>query len=254
MVMIRVVDGSLKKGDKIRFMSNKSEYEVTELGSFQPFAVALDEIGTGEVGFVAANIKSVHDAKVGDTITHALESRRATDALPGFKDVKPMVFAGIFPTDSADYPSLRDALEKLHMNDAAFSFEPDSSEALGFGYRCGFLGLLHMEIIQERLEREFNLDLITTAPSVVYMVYKDNGEAVRVDNPAKLPQPQYIERIEEPFVKMTLHVPQEYVGAVIALCQDKRGRPDGQYAASGARSSSRTRCPSERCSSTSTTS
>ncbi|MBK8216343.1 MAG: elongation factor 4 [Myxococcales bacterium] len=234
MVMIRVVDGSLKKGDKIRFMSNKSEYEVTELGSFQPFAVALDEIGTGEVGFVAANIKSVHDAKVGDTITHALESRRATDALPGFKDVKPMVFAGIFPTDSADYPSLRDALEKLHMNDAAFSFEPDSSEALGFGYRCGFLGLLHMEIIQERLEREFNLDLITTAPSVVYMVYKDNGEAVRVDNPAKLPQPQYIERIEEPFVKMSIHVPQEYVGAVLALCQDKRGSQTGM-AASGDR-------------------
>jgi GTP-binding protein LepA len=231
MVMVRVVDGTLRKGEKIRFMATKTEYEVTELGSFQPFAVALEEIGPGEVGFVAANIKSVHDAKVGDTITHALERLRAADALPGFKDVKAMVFAGIFPTDSSDYPSLRDALDKLQMNDAAFSFEPDSSEALGFGYRCGFLGLLHMEIIQERLEREFNLDLITTAPSVVYNVYKNNGDYVRVDNPAKLPQSQDIERIEEPFVKMSIHVPQEYVGAVLTLCQEKRGTQMGMTAA-----------------------
>ena len=231
MVMVRVVDGTLRKGEKIRFMATKTEYEVTELGSFQPFAVALEEIGPGEVGFVAANIKSVHDAKVGDTITHALERLRAAEALPGFKDVKAMVFAGIFPTDSSDYPSLRDALDKLQMNDAAFSFEPDSSEALGFGYRCGFLGLLHMEIIQERLEREFNLDLITTAPSVVYNVYKHNGDYVRVDNPAKLPPPQDIERIEEPFVKMSIHVPQEYVGAVLTLCQEKRGTQLGMTAA-----------------------
>jgi len=233
MVMVRVVDGLIKKGDKVRFMATKREYEVTELGSFQPFAVALDEIGPGEVGFLAANIKSVHDTKVGDTLTHALASRQATDALPGFKDVKPMVYAGIFPTDSADYPSLRDAMEKLHLNDAAFSFEPDSSEALGFGFRCGFLGLLHMEIIQERLEREFNLDLITTAPSVVYQVYKTNGDCVRVDNPAKLPPPQDTDRIEEPFVKMSIHVPAEYVGAVLALCQDKRGTQiDMKYASS----------------------
>ncbi len=228
-IMVRVVDGTVRKGDKVRFLATKRDYEVTELGSFQPFAVPLEEIGPGEVGFLAGNIKSVHDTKVGDTVTHA--GKPATTPLPGFKDVKPMVFAGVFPTDSADYPSLRDALEKLHMNDAAFSFEPDSSEALGFGFRCGFLGLLHMEIIQERLEREFNLDLITTAPSVVYQVYKTDGSMVRVENPAKLPTPQHIERIEEPIVKMSIHVPAEYVGAVLALCQDKRGVQVGmQYA------------------------
>ena len=170
MVMVRVVDGTLRKGEKIRFLSNKTDYEVTELGSFQPFAVAVEEIGPGEVGFFAANIKSVHDTKVGDTVSTTL--RPSTDPLPGFKDVKPMVFAGIFPTDSSDYPNLRDALDKLHLNDAAFNFEPDSSEALGFGYRCGFLGLLHMEIVQERLEREFGLSLIATAPSVEYNAYK----------------------------------------------------------------------------------
>ena len=243
MVMIRVVDGTLKKGDKIRFMATKSDFEVTEMGSFQPFPVALDEIGPGEVGFIAANIKSVHDTKVGDTVTHAPagpsnprgphNKGTSVEPLPGFKDVKPMVFAGVFPTDSAEYPNLRDALEKLQMNDAAFSFEPDSSEALGFGFRCGFLGLLHMEIIQERLEREFNLDLITTAPSVVYNVYKTDGVMVRVENPARLPQPQYIDRIEEPLVKMSIHVPAEYVGAVLALCQEKRGVQQGmQYASS----------------------
>jgi GTP-binding protein LepA len=230
-VMVRVVDGTLKKGDKIRFIATKGEYEVTELGSFQPFAVSLDEIGAGEVGFVAANIKSVHDTKVGDTVTHAAPNQQKgphhkgpSDApLPGFKDVKPMVFAGIFPTDSADYPTLRDAMEKLHLNDAAFSYEPDTSEALGFGFRCGFLGLLHMEIIQERLEREFNLDLITTAPSVVYDVYKTDGSMLRVENPAKLPSPQWIERTEEPIVKMTIHVPSDYVGPVLSLCQERRG-------------------------------
>jgi GTP-binding protein LepA len=243
MIMVRVVDGALKKGDRIRFMSTKTEYEVTELGSFQPFAVALEEVGTGEVAFLAGNIKSVHDTKVGDTVTHAPagpgtqrgphNKGPAADPLPGFKDVKPMVFAGVFPTDSAEYPNLRDALEKLHMNDAAFSFEPDSSEALGFGFRCGFLGLLHMEIIQERLEREFDLDLITTAPSVVYNVYKTDGSMVRVENPAKLPQPQVIDRIEEPIVKMSIHVPSEHVGAVLALCQEKRGVQKGmQYASS----------------------
>jgi GTP-binding protein LepA len=230
-VMVRVVDGSIKKGDKIRFLATKSDYEVTELGSFQPFAVPLEEICTGEVGFLAGNIRSVHDTKVGDTVT--LAGKPATEMLPGFKDVKPMVFAGIFPTDSAEYPSLRDALEKLHMNDAAFSFEPDSSEALGFGFRCGFLGLLHMEIIQERLEREWNLDLITTAPSVVYNVYKTDGTMLRVENPAKLPSPQWIDRIEEPIVKMSIHVPAEHVGAVLALCQEKRGVQKGmQYASS----------------------
>ncbi|MCL2778820.1 MAG: translation elongation factor 4 [Polyangiaceae bacterium] len=227
MIMFRVVDGTIRTGDKVRFLATKREYEVTELGTFTPHPSALDEIGPGEVGFLAANIKSVHDTKVGDTITHAPSQahKAATMALPGFKEVKPMVFAGVFPADSTDYPALRDALEKLQMNDAAFSFEADSSEALGFGYRCGFLGLLHMEIIQERLDREFNLDLITTAPSVVYHVYTTaaSTEMVVVDNPAKLPPPQNIDRMEEPFVKLTVHVPQQYVGAVLTLCQDKRG-------------------------------
>ena len=223
--MFRVVDGSLKKGDVVRFMAAGSEYEVTELGVFTPHATPLEEVNAGEVGFLAANIKSLVDTKVGDTITHALTQTRkpATDPLPGFKEVKPMVFAGVYPTDASDYHTLRDSLEKLNLNDAAFNFEADSSEALGFGYRCGFLGLLHMEIIQERLDREFNLDLITTAPSVVYHVFKTDGSMVVVDNPTKLPAPQLIDRMEEPYVKLTIHVPQEYVGAVITLCQDKRG-------------------------------
>ncbi len=234
MIMVRVVDGTIKKGERAKFMSNGTDFEVTELGSFQPFAVVLEQIGPGEVGFLAGNIRSVHETKVGDTLTHALTqgTKPATEALPGFKEVKPMVFAGIYPTESTDYPGLREAMEKLHLNDAAFSFEPDSSEALGFGYRCGFLGLLHMEIIQERLEREFNLDLITTAPSVVYNVFKQDGEMVRVENPARLPPPNVIERIEEPIVKMQIHVPSEYVGAVMALCQEKRGTQKSmQYAA-----------------------
>ncbi len=239
-VMVRVVDGTLKRGDKIRFLAGGSDCEVTEMGVFAPFAAAIEELGPGEVGFFAGNIKSVHDVKLGDTVTHAMSAPGrgphhlgpTTEGLPGFKDVKPMVFAGIYPTDSADYPQLRDAMEKLHLNDAAFSFEPDTSEALGFGFRCGFLGLLHMEIIQERLEREFDLDLITTAPSVVYIVYKTDGETLRVENPAKLPLPQLIERIEEPIVKMTIHVPAEFVGPVLALCQERRGVQKGmQYAA-----------------------
>ncbi len=238
--MVRVVDGTVKKGDKIRFVATATDYEVTEMGVFQPFAAAIEELGPGECGFVSANIKSVHDVKLGDTMTHAVSAPGrgphhigpTSDPLPGFKEVKPMVFAGVYPTDSAEYPALRDAIEKLHLNDAAFSFEPDTSEALGFGFRCGFLGLLHMEIIQERLEREFNLDLITTAPSVVYNVYKTDGEAVRVENPAKLPPPQTIERIEEPLVTMNIHVPVEFVGAVLALCQERRGTQKGmQYAA-----------------------
>jgi GTP-binding protein LepA len=239
-VMVRVVDGNLKKGDKIRFLATGTDSEVTEMGVFQPFATAVEELGPGEVGFLAANIKSVHDVKLGDTVTHAVSAPGrgphhlgpTSDPLPGFKDVKPMVFAGVYPTDSAAYPQLRDAMEKLHLNDAAFTFEPDTSEALGFGFRCGFLGLLHMEIIQERLEREFDLDLITTAPSVVYNVYKTDGAVVRVENPADLPSPQTIDRIEEPIVMMTIHVPVEHVGAVLALCQERRGLQKGmQYAA-----------------------
>jgi GTP-binding protein LepA len=240
-VMVRVIDGLLKKGDKIRFLATGTDSEVTEMGVFRPFAAAIEELGPGEVGFVAANIKSVHDVKLGDTVTHAVSAPGrgphhlgpASDALPGFKDVKPMVFAGVYPTDSAEYPQLRDAMEKLHLNDAAFTFEPDTSEALGFGFRCGFLGLLHMEIIQERLEREFDLDLITTAPSVVYHVYKTDETFVRVENPADLPPPQTALRIEEPIVTMSIHVPAEHVGAVLALCQERRGVQKGmQYAAS----------------------
>ncbi len=239
-VMVRIVDGALKKGDKVRFLAGGTDHEILELGIFTPFAAAVDELTVGEVGFFAGNIKSVHDVKLGDTLTHAVSApgkgphhMGPTDrALPGFKDVKAMVFAGVYPTESPDYPQLRDAMEKLHLNDAAFSFDPDTSEALGFGFRCGFLGLLHMEIIQERLEREFNLDLITTAPSVVYNVYKTSGEMVRVENPAKLPAITEIDRIEEPIVNLTIHVPSEFVGPVLALCQERRGTQKGiQYAA-----------------------
>jgi len=227
-IVVRVIDGTLRKGDKVYLMATQREYEVTEIGVFTPHPVALDELSVGEVGFIAANIRSVHDTKIGDTVTHA--KRRAAGALPGFKDVKPMVFAGIFPTDSADYTTLRDALEKLRLNDASFQFEPDTSEALGFGFRCGFLGLLHMEIIQERLEREYDLDLITTAPSVVYKVKLRTGESVSVENPARLPDPGKIEHIEEPFLKLTIHTPASCVGAIIQLCVDRRGTQSGmQY-------------------------
>ncbi len=219
--MVRVVDGTLKKGQKVRFMATGRDYEITEMGVFSPHATPLTEIGPGEVGFIAGNIKTVHDTKIGDTVTDAVHP--STNPLPGFKDVKPMVFAGIFPTDSAQYEDLRDALSKLRMNDASFVYDPDTSEALGFGFRCGFLGLLHMEIIQERLEREYNLDLITTAPSVVYQVYLKDGSQKTVENPAKLPPVGSIERIEEPIYKLTIHVPAEYVGAVLALCQERRG-------------------------------
>jgi GTP-binding protein LepA len=228
-VMIRMVDGTLKKGQKVRFLATGRDYEITEMGVFTPHPVAIDEVGPGEVAFIAGNVKSVHDTKIGDTVTDARMASQLSQAgtpvepLPGFKEVKPMVFAGIFPTDTAQYPDLREALDKLHMNDAAFVFEPDTSEALGFGFRCGFLGLLHMEIIQERLEREYNLDLITTAPSVVYKVHKNDGSVIDVENPSKLPQGQFIDHIEEPIFKVTIHVPKEYVGAVLALCEERRG-------------------------------
>ena len=225
-VMLRVMDGSLRKGEKIKLMATGRTYEVVELGCFNPHPATLTELGPGEVGWIAANIKSVSDTKIGDTVTSAVHG--ATEALAGFKEVKPMVFAGIFPTDSAHYEDLRDALAKLHMNDASFQFEPDTSEALGFGFRCGFLGLLHMEIIQERLEREYDLDLITTAPSVVYRItFKRNGDMVSVDNPSKMPDVGDIERIEEPIMKVTIHVPSEYVGAIVPLCEERRGLQKG---------------------------
>jgi GTP-binding protein LepA len=220
-VMLRVMDGTLKKGDRMKFMATGRHYDVTEMGCYNPHPISIDELGPGEVGFVAANIKSTEDTKIGDTVTTFHHG--ATEPLPGFREVKPMVFAGIFPTDSAEYENLRDALAKLHMNDSSFSFEPDTSDALGFGFRCGFLGLLHMEIIQERLEREYNLDLITTAPSVVYIAHTKNGETVRVDNPSKMPPVGDIETIEEPILKLTVHVPAEYVGPTVALCEERRG-------------------------------
>ena len=230
-VMLRVVDGTLRKGEKIQFMATGQSYEVTEIGCFSPHPSSLTELGPGEVGFVAAHIKSVEDTKIGDTLTHA--ARPASTPLPGFKEVKPMVFAGLFPTDSAQYEDLRDALSKLHLNDASFQFEPDTSDALGFGFRCGFLGLLHMEIIQERLEREHSIALITTAPSVVYRATTKDGEVVTVDNPSKMPLAGDLERIEEPIMKVTIHVPSEHVGAVVALCEERRGVQQGiHYAGS----------------------
>jgi GTP-binding protein LepA len=224
-VMLRVMDGTLRKGDKIKFMATGRVYEATELGAYSPHPMQLEELGPGEVGFMAANVKSTEDTKIGDTVTHALHG--ATEPLPGFREVKPMVFAGVYPTDSAEYENLRDALAKLHLNDSSFQFEPDTSDALGFGFRCGFLGLLHMEIIQERLEREYGLDLITTAPSVVYQAHKKNGDVVRVDNPSKMPSVGDLESIEEPILKLTVHVPSEHVGAVVALCEERRGKQIG---------------------------
>ncbi len=220
-VLIRVVEGTVKKGDKIKLMATKGVYEVQKVGAFSPHPLELPQLAAGEVGFLIAGIKVVEDAKVGDTITH--QHRPAEQALPGYKEVKPMVFSGLYPIDSGDYDALRDALEKLRLNDAAFSFEPENSLALGFGFRCGFLGLLHMEIIQERLEREFDVDLITTAPTVVYKVTTTKGELLHVESANMLPDMQYIEKIEEPFVLASIHVPNEYVGAVLSLCIEKRG-------------------------------
>ncbi len=224
--MVRIKDGTVRKGDKIRLMATGAEHEATELGVYTPFQKEVNELGPGEVGYIAASIKSLQDAKVGDTIT--LAKNPATQALAGFKDVKPMVFCGIFPTDSDQYTELRDALEKLNLNDAAFMYEPETSEALGFGFRCGFLGLLHMEIVQERLEREYNLGLITTAPSVVYRVHTEE-KTLDIDNPSQIPDGRI--RIEEPYFTVSIHVPSEFVGAVIKLCQDRRGEQQGiQYA------------------------
>jgi GTP-binding protein LepA len=225
MVMVRVVDGTLRRGEKLLFMATGRAYEATEVGCFSPHPTSLDELGPGEVGYVAASIKSVEDTKIGDTVTHAKNG--ATEPLPGFKDVKPMVFAGIFPTDSAEYEELRDALSKLHLNDASFHYEPDTSDALGFGFRCGFLGLLHMEIVQERLEREYNIDLITTAPSVVYRAHTKDGQTLLVDNPSKMPGPGELDSIEEPIMKVTVHAPAAHLGAIVTLCEERRGKQLG---------------------------
>ncbi|WP_443659760.1 translation elongation factor 4 [Desulfovibrio sp.] len=220
-VLFRVVDGRVKLGDMVRLMSTGKEYEVLRLGVFSPEATDVKELHAGEVGFLCGSIKSLGDARVGDTIT--LAANPATEPVPGFKEVKPMVFCGLYPSESDDYENLKAALEKLQLNDAAFSFEPETSQALGFGFRCGFLGLLHMEIIQERLEREFEVDLIATAPSVIYRVDTTDGKTLEIDNPAHLPDSTKIKALYEPYVSMDIHVPNEYVGNVMKLCEDKRG-------------------------------
>jgi GTP-binding protein LepA len=218
---IRVVEGSVKVGDKIKMMATGAEFEVNEVGVFTPKSLLLDELTVGDVGFLSASIKNVGDTRVGDTITNAKNG--ATEALPGYRKLNPMVYCGLYPIDTAKFNDLREALEKLQLNDSALQFEPETSQALGFGFRCGFLGLLHMEIIQERIEREFKIDLITTAPSVIYDVHMTNGTQLKVDNPSNLPDPQKIDHVEEPYVKATMMAPNEYVGAIMELCQQKRG-------------------------------
>ncbi len=220
-VLFRIMDGTLKLGDVIHLMAGDRDYEVVRLGVFSPNAVDVRELGAGEVGFLCANIKELGHARVGDTIT--LRDNPADTPVPGFKEVKPMVFCGLYPTDAADYENLKTALEKLQLNDAAFSYEPETSTALGFGFRCGFLGLLHMEIIQERLEREFQVELIATAPSVIYKVDTTDGKTLTIDNPAKFPDGSKIKALYEPYVRMDIHVPTEFVGNVLKLCEEKRG-------------------------------
>jgi GTP-binding protein LepA len=218
---VRVVDGALKPGQRIRFMATGKEFEVHTVGIFRPKMETTEQLKTGEVGFLTASIKTIGDANVGDTLTDA--ANPAAEPLPGYRKAKPMVFCGLYPVDSSDYPDLREALAKLQLNDAALSFEPETSAALGFGYRCGFLGLLHMEIIQERLEREFGLDLIATSPSVIYKVNRTDGATEWIDNPAHLPNPTSIASIEEPYVDATIFIPSTYVGTVMDLARDRRG-------------------------------
>jgi GTP-binding protein LepA len=226
-MLVRVVDGSLSKGERIRLMATNTVYNIEQMGVFTPKSVARDSLKAGEVGFLIAGIKELHAAKVGDTIT--LEKKLpnnagpASQALPGFKEIQPQVFAGLYPTEASEYDALRDALEKLKLNDSSLRFEPEVSQALGFGFRCGFLGLLHMEIVQERLEREFDQDLITTAPSVVYQVVLADGELIEVENPSKLPEVSKVQEIREPIVTVHLYMPQDYVGPVMTLANQKRG-------------------------------
>ena len=221
-IFCRVMEGSVKAGTRIRMMATGAEAEVVELGIFGPGRfIPCDELSAGMVGYITASLKNVKDTRVGDTVTNSKEP--CAEALPGYKKVNPMVYCGMYPADGAKYPDLRDALEKLQLNDAALQFEPETSIALGFGFRCGFLGLLHLEIIQERLEREYNLDLVTTAPSVIYKVYKTNGEVIEITNPSNLPDPSEIEHMEEPFVSAEIMVTTEFVGAIMTLCQERRG-------------------------------
>lgn len=231
-VYFRVMDGRLKKGDRIRLMASGKEYDIDEIGVLSPGQIEVDELHAGEVGYLAAAIKSVEDARVGDTIT--LAKAQAPSPLPGYKEAKPMVFCGLFPTDADQYEDLREALDRLRLNDAALQYEPETSSAMGFGFRCGFLGLLHMEIVQERLEREYGLDLITTAPSVIYRVTTNEGEVVRVDNPCLLPDPQMREKIEEPYVRIEMILPEEFVGPLMELSQSRRGEfKDMKYLTQG---------------------
>ena len=220
-VMMRIFDGSVRKGSRIRMMFNGNAFEVTRLGVFSPGPVEVAEMNAGEVGFLMAGIKEVAETRIGDTIT--AEDRPANEPLPGFKPMKPMVFSGLYPTDSGQYQNLRDALEKLRLNDSSFTYEPETSQALGFGFRCGFLGLLHMDIVRERLEREFALSLITTAATVIYRVTKTTGETMQIDNPVRMPSEGDIEQIEEPVIEASIHLPQEFLGSVLNLCEEKRG-------------------------------
>lgn len=218
---VRIKEGTIRPGTKVKFMATGKEYEVTEVGVFVPEYLPVEELKAGDVGYITGSIKNVRDARVGDTVTTA--KNPATQALPGYKKAVPMVFSGIYPVDGADYEELKEALEKLQINDAALDFEYESSIALGFGFRCGFLGLLHMEIIQERIEREFNIPIITTAPSVIYNVYRTDGSSVQITNPTNMPSPTEIDRMEEPVVKASIITPSDYVGAVMELCQSRRG-------------------------------
>ena len=231
-VQIRVIDGTIRAGMKVTMMINGQSYDIDQVGIFSPKPVPVESLGVGEVGFVIANIKRLGDAQIGDTITEA--ARPTAEPFPGFQEMKPMVFAGLYPVEGHQYPELRDALEKLKLNDAAFRFEPETSAALGFGFRCGFLGLLHMEIVQERLEREFDVDLVTTAPGVLYRVTTTDGETHEVDNPSKLPDAGRIARLEEPIITATILSPAEYVGGILQLCQEKRGQQKNiEYMTSG---------------------
>jgi GTP-binding protein LepA len=230
-ILTRVIDGSIRAGQKIRLMAKGQEYLVEQVGTFSPKPQPVEELGVGEVGFIFAGIKTVSDAQIGDTITDA--SNPTAEPFPGFKEMKSMVFAGLYPVEGSEYPELRDALEKLRLNDASFHFEPETSAALGFGFRCGFLGLLHMEIVQERLEREFDVDLVTTAPGVLYRVTTTDGEVQEIDSPAKLPEAGRIARIEEPVITAMILTPSAYVGGILELCQEKRGVQKGlEYLAS----------------------
>jgi GTP-binding protein LepA len=226
-VLVRVFDGAIAPGMKVRLMSNNKAFEVMEVGTFTPKRMKTDRLATGEVGYVCAGIREAVDTKIGDTITDAV--RPTKQPCPGYKDVKPLVFCGLYSTDTAKFEDLRDALQKLRLNDSSFVYEPESSLALGFGFRCGFLGLLHMEIIQERLEREYELTLITTAPTVVYQVLTTAGEILHIDNPAKLPSLSQIENFEEPFILATVITPERYVGNVLQLCQERRGVQKGLH-------------------------